>query len=245
MEVARVGEVRFGGESPLFTEISPSEPSISPFVSLVFFVMIFPALEVARVGEVRGGVGFVGVVVAGDERRAAVEGVVASFIGGGGVFRYAETGRKRRATEPRPREASACRAAVLFPWLPVMRRGVVGFVAGGASIDGVAGEGGTFVDGVAGGPSAPGVAAAAPSLPGVAWRRDAFARMAAPSVTLVGGLRAFDHTVVVEGETIQTLALYMEGDASHMTYCPSGESVFGGHAEKPTSLVDSSRSCEF
>ncbi|KAG9438676.1 hypothetical protein H6P81_021380 [Aristolochia fimbriata] len=66
--------------------------------------------------------------------------------------------------------------------------------------------------------------------------------MAAPSVTLVGGLRAFDHTVVVEGETIQTLALYMEGDASHMTYCPSGESVFGGHAEKPTSLVDSSRS---
>ncbi|KAG9447770.1 hypothetical protein H6P81_013898 [Aristolochia fimbriata] len=69
--------------------------------------------------------------------------------------------------------------------------------------------------------------------------------MAAPSVTLVGGLRAFHHTVVVEGETIQTLALYMEGDASHMTYCPSGESVFGGHAEKPTSLVDSSRSCEF
>ncbi|KAG9442030.1 hypothetical protein H6P81_017884 [Aristolochia fimbriata] len=66
--------------------------------------------------------------------------------------------------------------------------------------------------------------------------------MAAPSVTLVGGLRAFDHTVVVEGETIQTLALYMEGDASHMTYCPSGESVFGGHAPKPTSLVDSSRS---
>ncbi|KAG9453813.1 hypothetical protein H6P81_006717 [Aristolochia fimbriata] len=64
-------------------------------------------------------------------------------------------------------------------------------------------------------------------------------------VTLVGGLRAFDHTVVVEGETIQTLALYMEGDASHMTYCPSGESVFGGHAEKPTSFVDSSRSCEF
>ncbi|KAG9442583.1 hypothetical protein H6P81_018437 [Aristolochia fimbriata] len=64
--------------------------------------------------------------------------------------------------------------------------------------------------------------------------------MAAPSVTLVGGLRAFDHTVVVEGETIQTLALYMEGDASHMTYLPGGESVFGGHAEKPTSLVDSS-----
>ncbi|KAG9453814.1 hypothetical protein H6P81_006718 [Aristolochia fimbriata] len=31
--------------------------------------------------------------------------------------------------------------------------------------------------------------------------------MAAPSVTLVGGLRAFDHTVVVEGETILTLAL--------------------------------------
>ncbi|KAG9456696.1 hypothetical protein H6P81_001204 [Aristolochia fimbriata] len=61
--------------------------------------------------------------------------------------------------------------------------------------------------------------------------------MAAPSVTLVGGLRAFDHTVVVEGETIQTLALYMEGDASHMTYLPERESVFGGHAEKPTSLL--------
>ncbi|KAG9447594.1 hypothetical protein H6P81_013722 [Aristolochia fimbriata] len=69
--------------------------------------------------------------------------------------------------------------------------------------------------------------------------------MAAPSVTLVGGLRAFDHTVVVDGETIQTLALYMEGDASHMTYCPSEESIFGGHAEKPTSFTDRSRSCEF
>ncbi|KAG9450352.1 hypothetical protein H6P81_010317 [Aristolochia fimbriata] len=69
--------------------------------------------------------------------------------------------------------------------------------------------------------------------------------MAAPLVTLVGGLKAFDHTVVVDGEVIQTLALYMEGDASHMTYCPSGESIFGGHAEKPTSFVDSSRSCEF
>ncbi|KAG9453682.1 hypothetical protein H6P81_006586 [Aristolochia fimbriata] len=69
--------------------------------------------------------------------------------------------------------------------------------------------------------------------------------MAASSVTLVGGLKAFDHTVVVDGEIIQTLALYMEGDASHMTYCPSGESVFGGHAEKPTSFSDSSRSCEF
>ncbi|KAG9453690.1 hypothetical protein H6P81_006594 [Aristolochia fimbriata] len=69
--------------------------------------------------------------------------------------------------------------------------------------------------------------------------------MAAPSVTLVGGLKAFDHTVVVDREVILTLALYMEGDASHMTYCPSGESIFGGHAEKPTSFVDSSRSCEF
>ncbi|KAG9458186.1 hypothetical protein H6P81_002694 [Aristolochia fimbriata] len=66
--------------------------------------------------------------------------------------------------------------------------------------------------------------------------------MAAPSVNLIGGLKAFDHTVVIEGEIIQTLALYMEGDASHMTYCPSGESIFGGHAEKPTSFADSSRS---
>ncbi|KAG9444910.1 hypothetical protein H6P81_016250 [Aristolochia fimbriata] len=69
--------------------------------------------------------------------------------------------------------------------------------------------------------------------------------MAAPSVTLVGRLKAFDHTVVVDGEIIQTLALYMEGDASHMTYCPSRESIFGGHAEKPTSFTYSSRSCEF
>ncbi|KAG9458358.1 hypothetical protein H6P81_002866 [Aristolochia fimbriata] len=69
--------------------------------------------------------------------------------------------------------------------------------------------------------------------------------MATPSVTLVGGLKAFYHTVVVDAEIIQTLALYMEGDASHMTYCPSGESIFGGHAEKPTSFTDSSRSCEF
>ncbi|KAG9457465.1 hypothetical protein H6P81_001973 [Aristolochia fimbriata] len=56
--------------------------------------------------------------------------------------------------------------------------------------------------------------------------------MAAPSVTLVGGLRAFDHTVVVEGETIQTLALYMEGDASHMTYSPSGNRFWGRLATK-------------
>ncbi|KAG9453451.1 hypothetical protein H6P81_006355 [Aristolochia fimbriata] len=37
----------------------------------------------------------------------------------------------------------------------------------------------------------------------------------------------------------------MEGDASHMTYCPSGESIFGGHAEKSSPLMDHSRSCEF
>ncbi|KAG9453501.1 hypothetical protein H6P81_006405 [Aristolochia fimbriata] len=69
--------------------------------------------------------------------------------------------------------------------------------------------------------------------------------MASPSVTLVGGVRAFDHVVVVGGETVQTLALFMEGDASHMTYCPSGESIFGDHAEKPSPLMDRSRSCEF
>ncbi|KAG9454216.1 hypothetical protein H6P81_007120 [Aristolochia fimbriata] len=37
----------------------------------------------------------------------------------------------------------------------------------------------------------------------------------------------------------------MEGDASHMTYCPSGESILRGHAEKPSTLVDHSRSCGF
>ncbi|KAG9442625.1 hypothetical protein H6P81_018479 [Aristolochia fimbriata] len=64
--------------------------------------------------------------------------------------------------------------------------------------------------------------------------------MAAPSVTLIGGLRAFDHIVIVGGETVLTLALYTEGDASHLTYCPSGESIFGGHAVKSPSLVDRS-----
>ncbi|KAG9458412.1 hypothetical protein H6P81_002920 [Aristolochia fimbriata] len=62
--------------------------------------------------------------------------------------------------------------------------------------------------------------------------------MAAPSVALIGGLRAFDHTVIVGDETVQTLALYKEGDASHLTYCPSGESIFGGHAVKYPSPVD-------
>ncbi|KAG9450322.1 hypothetical protein H6P81_010287 [Aristolochia fimbriata] len=65
--------------------------------------------------------------------------------------------------------------------------------------------------------------------------------MAAPSVILTSGLRAFDHTMTVGGESVLTLALYMEGDASRLTYCPSGESVFGGHAVKPpSSLVDRS-----
>ncbi|KAG9458551.1 hypothetical protein H6P81_003059 [Aristolochia fimbriata] len=64
--------------------------------------------------------------------------------------------------------------------------------------------------------------------------------MAAPSVTLINGLRAFYHTVIVGDETILTLALYTDGDASRMTYCPSRESVFGGHAVKPPSLVDRS-----
>ncbi|KAG9442344.1 hypothetical protein H6P81_018198 [Aristolochia fimbriata] len=66
--------------------------------------------------------------------------------------------------------------------------------------------------------------------------------MAALSVTLTSGLRAFDHTVTVGRESDLTLALNMEGDASRLTYCPSGESVLGGHAVKPpSSLVDRSR----
>ncbi|KAG9445024.1 hypothetical protein H6P81_016364 [Aristolochia fimbriata] len=64
--------------------------------------------------------------------------------------------------------------------------------------------------------------------------------MAAPSVSLINGLRAFDHTVTVGEEPVLTFALYMEGDASRLTYCPSGESVFGGHVVKPPSLVDRS-----
>ncbi|KAG9453963.1 hypothetical protein H6P81_006867 [Aristolochia fimbriata] len=68
--------------------------------------------------------------------------------------------------------------------------------------------------------------------------------MAAPSATLVGGLRAFDHTVVVEGETIQTLALYMEGDASHMTYLPERGIGFWGSRRKPTDSSRSSKSTE-
>ncbi|KAG9458350.1 hypothetical protein H6P81_002858 [Aristolochia fimbriata] len=65
--------------------------------------------------------------------------------------------------------------------------------------------------------------------------------MAAPSVALIGGLRAFDHTVIVGDETVQTLALYKEDDASHLTYCPSGESIFGGHAVNyPSPVVDRS-----
>ncbi|KAG9442229.1 hypothetical protein H6P81_018083 [Aristolochia fimbriata] len=67
--------------------------------------------------------------------------------------------------------------------------------------------------------------------------------MAAPSVTLIGGLRAFDHTVTVDEETVLTLALYMEGNASHLTYCPSGESIFGSHVVKPSTLVDNSLPC--
>ncbi|KAG9458867.1 hypothetical protein H6P81_003375 [Aristolochia fimbriata] len=64
--------------------------------------------------------------------------------------------------------------------------------------------------------------------------------MAAPSVTLISGLRAFDHTMTVGEERVLTLALYMEGNASRLTYCPSGELVFGAHAVKPPSLVDCS-----
>ncbi|KAG9453431.1 hypothetical protein H6P81_006335 [Aristolochia fimbriata] len=64
--------------------------------------------------------------------------------------------------------------------------------------------------------------------------------MAAPSVALIGGLRAFDHTVIVGDETVQTLALYKEDDASHLTYCPSGESIFGGHAVNYPSPIDRS-----
>ncbi|KAG9442233.1 hypothetical protein H6P81_018087 [Aristolochia fimbriata] len=40
--------------------------------------------------------------------------------------------------------------------------------------------------------------------------------MAAPSVNLIGGLRAFDHVVTVGGESLLTLALYMEGEASRI-----------------------------
>ncbi|KAG9450042.1 hypothetical protein H6P81_010007 [Aristolochia fimbriata] len=62
--------------------------------------------------------------------------------------------------------------------------------------------------------------------------------MAAPSVTLIGGLRAFDHTTIVGEERILTLALYTEGDASHLTLCPSGESIFWGHAMKSLATRD-------
>ncbi|KAG9442266.1 hypothetical protein H6P81_018120 [Aristolochia fimbriata] len=64
--------------------------------------------------------------------------------------------------------------------------------------------------------------------------------MAAPYVNVIGGLRAFDHDVTVGNESVLTLALYMEGDASRRTYCPSGESIFGGHAVKRPPLVDRS-----
>ncbi|KAG9444752.1 hypothetical protein H6P81_016092 [Aristolochia fimbriata] len=64
--------------------------------------------------------------------------------------------------------------------------------------------------------------------------------MALLQVALIGGLRAFDHTVIVGDETVQTLALYKEDDASHLTYCPSGESIFGGHAVNYPSPVDRS-----
>ncbi|KAG9450146.1 hypothetical protein H6P81_010111 [Aristolochia fimbriata] len=63
--------------------------------------------------------------------------------------------------------------------------------------------------------------------------------MAAPSMTLINGLHAFDHTVIVGDETVLTLALYMEGDASRLTYCPSGESVFGVMLP-PSAIVNSS-----
>ncbi|KAG9444877.1 hypothetical protein H6P81_016217 [Aristolochia fimbriata] len=62
--------------------------------------------------------------------------------------------------------------------------------------------------------------------------------MAAPYVNLIGGLRAFDHDVTVGEESILTLVPYMEGDASRITYCSSGESVFRGHAAKRPPLVD-------
>ncbi|KAG9447249.1 hypothetical protein H6P81_013377 [Aristolochia fimbriata] len=64
--------------------------------------------------------------------------------------------------------------------------------------------------------------------------------MAAPSVNLIGGMRVFDHVVTVGEEPILTLALYREGEASRITYCPSGESIFGGHAMKRPPLVDRS-----
>ncbi|KAG9442380.1 hypothetical protein H6P81_018234 [Aristolochia fimbriata] len=64
--------------------------------------------------------------------------------------------------------------------------------------------------------------------------------MAAPSVNLTGGLRVFDHAVTVGGEPLLTMALYMEGEASRITYCPSGESIFGGHAVQRPPLVDCS-----
>ncbi|KAG9444285.1 hypothetical protein H6P81_015625 [Aristolochia fimbriata] len=64
--------------------------------------------------------------------------------------------------------------------------------------------------------------------------------MTAPFVNLIGGLRAFDHDVTVGEETIFTLALYMEGETSRLTYYPSGESMFGGHAMKCPALVDRS-----
>ncbi|KAG9450164.1 hypothetical protein H6P81_010129 [Aristolochia fimbriata] len=64
--------------------------------------------------------------------------------------------------------------------------------------------------------------------------------MAAPSTTLVGGLRAFDHDMTVGGESILTLELYMEDDVARLMYCPSGESIFGRHSVKRPPLVDHS-----
>ncbi|KAG9444889.1 hypothetical protein H6P81_016229 [Aristolochia fimbriata] len=42
------------------------------------------------------------------------------------------------------------------------------------------------------------------------------------------------------GEMAAPSTLYMEGDVSQLTYCPSGESIFGGHAVKRPPLVDRS-----
>ncbi|KAG9458425.1 hypothetical protein H6P81_002933 [Aristolochia fimbriata] len=66
---------------------------------------------------------------------------------------------------------------------------------------------------------------------------DMACKMVAPSPTLIHGLCAFDHTVIVGDETVLTLALYMEGVAFRLTYCPSGELVFRGHAVKPPSAI--------